>query len=291
MRLICPNCGAQYEVPDDVIPEAGRDVQCSNCGTTWFELPGASERAEDEGVFAEPTEEIVPDTAPEQPEVEAEAPEEPDAPLEDDYEDELDDIALRAQQETSDFDDEDDDLMMAAPVQRPRRSLDPEIASILREEAERETEKRKRETESAFESQPDLGLDASPVDNRAEEAARRMSRLRGEPEPVADIPRKERLPDIEEINSTLRSNSERDDTILIDTPVAAAKANRSGFRTGFFGMCITAGIAAATYIFAGDIGEMIPPTDAPLAGYTAWVDGLRIKLDGLVQSVLTNMNG
>ncbi|MEO1734275.1 MAG: zinc-ribbon domain-containing protein, partial [Pseudomonadota bacterium] len=37
MRLTCPNCGAQYEVPDEVIPEAGRDVQCSNCGTTWFQ--------------------------------------------------------------------------------------------------------------------------------------------------------------------------------------------------------------------------------------------------------------
>ena len=37
MRLICPNCGAQYEVPDEVIPEDGRDVQCSNCGDTWFQ--------------------------------------------------------------------------------------------------------------------------------------------------------------------------------------------------------------------------------------------------------------
>jgi len=37
MRLVCPNCEAQYEIPDDVIPEAGRDVQCSNCNHTWFE--------------------------------------------------------------------------------------------------------------------------------------------------------------------------------------------------------------------------------------------------------------
>ena len=38
MRLICPNCGAQYEVPEDVIPDEGRDVQCSNCGDTWYQL-------------------------------------------------------------------------------------------------------------------------------------------------------------------------------------------------------------------------------------------------------------
>ncbi|MEO0381180.1 MAG: MJ0042-type zinc finger domain-containing protein, partial [Pseudomonadota bacterium] len=37
MRLNCPNCDAQYEVVDDVIPVEGRDVQCSNCGQTWFQ--------------------------------------------------------------------------------------------------------------------------------------------------------------------------------------------------------------------------------------------------------------
>ncbi len=37
MRLICPNCDAQYEVDATLIPAAGRDVQCSNCGTTWFQ--------------------------------------------------------------------------------------------------------------------------------------------------------------------------------------------------------------------------------------------------------------
>ena len=37
MRLVCPNCDAQYEVDDAAIPEAGRDVQCSNCGHAWFQ--------------------------------------------------------------------------------------------------------------------------------------------------------------------------------------------------------------------------------------------------------------
>lgn len=39
MRLVCPNCSAQYEIDGSMIPEEGRDVQCSNCGHTWFELP------------------------------------------------------------------------------------------------------------------------------------------------------------------------------------------------------------------------------------------------------------
>lgn len=37
MRLKCPRCSAQYEIDGALIPEKGRDVQCSNCGTTWFQ--------------------------------------------------------------------------------------------------------------------------------------------------------------------------------------------------------------------------------------------------------------
>ena len=51
MRLTCPNCSARYEVDDGMIPPEGRDVQCSNCSTTWFQ-PGrrtpAEEVAEDD---------------------------------------------------------------------------------------------------------------------------------------------------------------------------------------------------------------------------------------------------
>lgn len=58
MRLMCPNCEAQYEVSDSVIPLHGRDVQCSNCGQTWFQThPQAEPEAaladdEDDAEFA-----------------------------------------------------------------------------------------------------------------------------------------------------------------------------------------------------------------------------------------------
>ncbi len=45
MRLVCPNCSAQYEIDAAMIPDEGRDVQCSNCGHTWFELPAPPELA------------------------------------------------------------------------------------------------------------------------------------------------------------------------------------------------------------------------------------------------------
>ncbi|TQS71459.1 hypothetical protein ERN12_10535 [Rhodobacteraceae bacterium] len=37
MRLICPDCTAQYEIDAAAIPAAGRDVQCSGCGRIWFQ--------------------------------------------------------------------------------------------------------------------------------------------------------------------------------------------------------------------------------------------------------------
>lgn len=66
MRLICPNCSAQYEIDVTLIPDEGRDVQCSNCGHTWFELPPAGEAA---GL------EESPDAAPEPQDYDAPEPE------------------------------------------------------------------------------------------------------------------------------------------------------------------------------------------------------------------------
>ncbi|WP_299418730.1 zinc-ribbon domain-containing protein [uncultured Shimia sp.] len=72
MRLTCPNCGAQYEVPDDIIPTGGRDVQCSNCGNTWFQVH-ADMQAE------VPVEEAVADVVAETPEETEQAPAAPEA--------------------------------------------------------------------------------------------------------------------------------------------------------------------------------------------------------------------
>lgn len=39
MRLICPRCGAQYEIEAGAIPPAGRDVECSACEHVWRAMP------------------------------------------------------------------------------------------------------------------------------------------------------------------------------------------------------------------------------------------------------------
>lgn len=35
MRLTCPRCRAQYDIPDSVIPASGREVECSSCSQVW----------------------------------------------------------------------------------------------------------------------------------------------------------------------------------------------------------------------------------------------------------------
>ncbi|MDC0011718.1 zinc-ribbon domain-containing protein [Octadecabacter sp.] len=227
MRLICPNCGAQYEVADDVIPEAGRDVQCSNCGHTWFENRGASEAAE----LGAP----VPTPDP-QPEPEVTQPE-------------------------------------------PRqRELSPDVADILRQEADFEQAARQAD-DNTIETQPDLDLSHDPEphveidpdeDRRGREAR--------------DAPRRELLPDIEEVNSSLRPDAAQTaEQIDDDLP-----QKRGRFRRGFMIIVILALIALAAYIFAPQISAAVPQLEPVLTSYVNWVNEMRIWLDQQLQGLIAS---
>ena len=283
MRLICPNCGAQYEVPDDVIPEAGRDVQCSNCGSTWFERPGDSDREEDDAVFTT----NIPV---------AQADQEPIATSEDedlvipepDFGPEPEPVFSAAEEYDEDYDDDDLPPPTLSP-RRPRRTIDPEIASILQEEANRAEERRRESQRDPMESQPDLGLHEPPTpeEKRAEEARRRMSLLKGETEFNDAGPRSDRLPDIDEINSTLRSASERPDNAVAQT--AQVVRRRSGFKSGFLGVLLIAAIGAGSYVLADRIAELVPQSQTVMDTYVTWIDEQRIALDETVQGMLANL--
>ena len=259
MRLICPNCGAQYEVGADVIPDGGRDVQCSNCGHTWFENPDApSADAEDDGVIE--TGDALPPAS----------------------------TAAAT------------DSAPAAPPPPPVRArLDPSIADILREEATREEEARRAEAAGALEDQPDLGLTepappppaaprkADPVT----EGRERIERLKGRAATTATAAattgrRKELFPDIEEINSTLRSSADRDD--LPPLPQEAARdARRSGWR-GFLTTIALIVVLGLIYGYADSIATALPALADPLAAYVAAVDSGRLWLDAQVQALLSD---
>lgn len=262
MRLICPNCDAQYEVPDEVMPADGRDVQCSNCGQTWFQHHPDNAPDEDGATSVDvdaptPDEENSPPPPPETPKPEPE-----------------------------------------------RKQLDPAVADILRQEAEAEQEARRKRQAETLESQPDLGLDNGDANDTAEadnrttrEAQERMARMRGEPTPASDAAataaaissRRDLLPDIEEINSTLRTGTNRAGTGEhgpdIDAPTA--KTRKRGFRSGFFIMLLVFAALWAIYNFSPQIAQSVPQVDPLLSSYVGWVEGLRISLDAYVQSALT----
>lgn len=329
MRLICPNCGAQYEVPDEVIPETGRDVQCSNCGDTWFQHhpdhPAPEPESEPESepapatqssqvswdspdetateAEAEPEAEPVSEPEPEdEPEPEPEPEDEPEPDQAGtEHEDDLDE----APQDVDETDDSDDH------PEPSRRQLDPAIADVLREEAEHEREARAAESAGSLESQPDLGLtqDHDDDDRRAREARARMARLRGEDEeeqapdstPEAEdidpSSRRNLLPDIDEINSSLDAGapaSTQDSSELEELQHREYTPRKSsGFRRGFSFAIVLAALLLALYVYAPRIAEMVPALAGPLETYVEQVNALRVLVDdqfGWVREWLKEMS-
>lgn len=257
MRLICPNCGAQYEVDDAVIPDQGRDVQCSNCGHTWFQRPAHLD--------AELAEEL-----------EQDLPADPPGA----------DVA----------DDAPDPEDGSNPPTLERRGLDPDVANVLREEAERDAELRRADS-SGLETQPDLGLeDAAEIAASRSAAARaRMARLRGLEENDAEAAaagvvaaggsRRELLPDVEEINSTLRASDDRSETGDEHAEVGQnldETEKRGGSRVISRLILFVVILGIAIYIFAPQIIETIPQSEPYLVQYVEWANGVRSQINAAI---------
>ncbi len=280
MRLICPNCDAQYEVPKEVMPPEGRDVQCSNCGQTWFQdhPDHPSEKPQPSDVEASP------DDAFEA----AATPDPADVTDQDDTEEHAFDAAV---------DDEAEDQ----PKLPERRELDPAVAEVLRAEAELEAEARRRET-SVMESQPDLGLAETSKDSEDPEEPSRdqLAKLRREYLDEEDAQeellattataalgsRRELLPDIEEINSSLRSNSDRS---AATDPGQTAQVEEQEKRSSHLGFLLTIGIfvlLALLYVFAPNVAETLPQAAPALDAYVSTIDGWRAWLDTQLSATL-----
>lgn len=237
MRLTCPKCSAQYEVPDEVIPEEGRDVQCSNCEETWFQAKYPEPQAE----AAPAQDESVEETENEEVAAEAPAPEaEPEpAPAEE-----------------------------AQPPKESSGNVDPAVANILQQEAAREAELRAQEG-SGLESQPDLALD--PPAEEPEVEAKEPTTT----ETAEDAGHKDVLPDVEAINSSLRSDET--DNPSAETEVAPRKS--SGFVRGFVLILVIGVILFLIYGNASQISEAVPQAEPALQSYVSLVDQARIWLE------------
>ena len=56
MRLVCPNCKANYEVPRHAVPIGGREVKCASCGHSWFQT---RTKKSNDGKLIEPENEVI----------------------------------------------------------------------------------------------------------------------------------------------------------------------------------------------------------------------------------------
>ena len=282
MRLICPNCDAQYEVPDDVMPPEGRDVQCSNCGNTWYQGHPDEVTAAEAVADMEPQEdeEFVNFDTPEPEPVVEEEEDDGDAP----------------------------DTFEESPAPKPsedrpmptRRELDPAVADVLRAEAELEEQARRNEMGS-MESQPELGLSegSDDADKRAREARERMARMRGEAPAVASETtqdastsadlgsRRSLLPDIEEINSTLRSNSDRSPTNDPGQTAQIEVQEQRSSRRGFVFAVALVSVLALAYSFAPQIANAVPQLESAMTTYVIMIDTWRDWLDAQVTNMLS----
>lgn len=254
MRLVCPNCNARYEVPENVIPKHGRDVECSSCGHTWFEN---------------------------HPSAKAETPIQ-DVALEETYWEASDDDELMAAL--------NDPLPQSTNVIPNKPKIDPELAEVLREEVERELSARQG---AAIESQPDLGLEdsfAAPV-AELQKAKPRHDELDElatlYKQGIKDVPskRRELLPDIEEINSTLSSGRNRAEHRSYETKLARPEKKSRSFRGFLFGLVMVAA-AVAVYVYAADISEMIPQANSTLDTYVTKIDAARVWLEQTAQNAI-----
>ncbi|MEL7257481.1 MAG: zinc-ribbon domain-containing protein [Pseudomonadota bacterium] len=322
MRLICPNCGAQYEVPDEVIPTSGRDVQCSDCGNTWFQHhPDHQPDTEEEDVAADWVEDAEEDAS----EAQASVNDDPEDTSEQDAQDneaektvsDVDRMVEAHGEATEEFEEDyaDDDADEEPTEEAPHasaafpRQLDPSVAEVLREEAELEASARASDQQGGLETQQELGLEGqdSAAQQRSEEARSRMARLRGDD--VADpatedgteeidvdsalddqASRRNLLPDIDEINSSLGPENTVDASAATsDQPIQVA-ARKSGFRTGFRLAVILAFIGLLVYIFAPQLADAVPALSEPLMQFQSMVDGWRSGLDGMITNFASSLS-
>jgi predicted Zn finger-like uncharacterized protein len=354
MRIICPNCGAQYEVDPRVIPDVGRDVQCSNCGHTWFQRPQSAVAASVRRVVEDP---------PVSPGPEADLPPEdrdddvvmpgagavpspaPGAARVSDMfptitgDDGRDDAAADGPQDADwppvvaatdappprasdllpDIDDgtTDDAPTRAGAVAAPdvlpgddRPALDDATRALLREEAEREARARAAERRPAVEVQGDFGLAppaaSAPVASAAAavthlpppRSAQRMADLGGDAAAVSPVAtalaaaasRRDSLPDVDSISSSLRGGMPGTDTPADPSDAVEAGPDRR-FRSGFLLVLLLVIAASVVYLYAPALADAVPGLRAPLAGYVAWVNDLRATITGALAGLAALLTG
>ncbi len=251
MRLICPKCDAQYDIADDVIPEGGRDVQCSSCSHTWFQMdkPKIAGRPLTQAPKPRPM------TGPTGPAV-SDGPRH--KPVEDMPRKPLDSSIADILREEAAREKEVQATEEAQPHPNER------TGQTARERAE---QTRQRISRIA------TGDEISP----AAVAAASTGAVHG-----ANV---RTMPGIDEINATLQARAQASDTSGLTEEEHVEVVKRRGFRRGFFMVLLLMAILITPYFFADQITENLPQTQDIMNSYVATVDQLRLWLNDQIQAV------
>jgi predicted Zn finger-like uncharacterized protein len=171
-------------------------------------------------------------------------------------------------------------------------AVDDSVLAILREEAEREALARRAEAAKPLEVQPDLGIDAAMPGRKVVEVVSTDAPVMAAAEDSEDklSARRTRLPDVEEIKSTLRPSEQPVDSADGD-PMPVPVEGRSSFRSGFLLVMTIAILGMALYSSADALASAVPALEGVLKAYVGFVDSLRLQLDGLMQSATVAING
>lgn len=258
MRLICPNCDAQYNVSDDAIPEGGRDVQCSSCAHTWFQTEAAASARETSLVLSKP----------------------------------LPSAVKASSRDVSAYDTPTNSRPLTdKPTHRP---VDPSVANILREEAAREHEVSDSgawESPATEEARKTAKLNIEETRKRIAQVTQDEGGIRSGASPeaaaaaVAAAANPRAVPDIHEINAALRARADANDTSGLNEAEKQEAVRRSGFRRGFLFVLIIVALLIAPYFFAEEIVTTLPQTSDFMQSYLAVVDQLRLRIEVAVDAV------
>lgn len=249
MRLICPKCDAQYDIADDVIPEGGRDVQCSSCAHTWFQMdkPKIAGRPLTQRPTPRPTP-AEPDDGPRHKPIDATERK----PLDSSIADILREEAAREQE------------VRATEEARPHPSEDRSQSP-----GERAEETRKRIAAMTGDAAATPAAVAAAATGAVQGANLRT------------------VPGIDEINATLRARAEASDMSGLTEEEKEEVVHRRGFRRGFFIVLFLLAILIAPYFFADQIVENLPQTQEIMTQYVQIVDEGRVWLNEQVQTIRT----
>ncbi len=292
MRITCPECGTQYEIEPDLVPPAGRDVQCSACETIWTVHPDQDQPAAPETASAPGADDGEDDgeDAPAAPPAGAR----PRPKVDENTRRILLEEARREAQERRRRE-------AGAPADKAPADAAPTPGSDAAPEPEEQEQEQEQEQEDAP-SDPPPQPSAVPVAGLREDRSPGHTASfggagpsLGPAVPVGERqeparPRTDLLPDVEESGATLiRPGAARRSPDPV--PPEPQRGATGSFLSGFTFVLVLAFLIVGIDLAAPSLAQRIPAIEDELAAFVGLVNDLRVQVDLTLQSLARAVSG